>query len=292
MRITSSILSHAAISGIQSQMRGIADAQRRIATGQRVGRPSDDPVAAAGILGSSSGLRALEQYRGNQETGLRRLALEDSVLDQVTTALSRAKELGISQATDSASTSTRLVTQAEVDQLRSFMEDLANTQFNDRYIFGGQYSDTPPYQAGAVDALRPPTGDAKIEIGAGLLADTNHNAQEIFVDSDAMGALDALSAALGADDIPGIEAALVRVNDAFQATQETIGDLGGRMSRLDVAVNNLDSLEVTLQTFRSDLADADLAEAVTELVNRQGTLEAAMVANSRILNMTLANYLR
>ena len=64
------------------------------------------------------------------------------------------------------------------------------------------------------------------------------------------------------------------------------------MSRLDVAVNNLDSLEVTLQTFRSDLADADLAEAVTELVNRQGTLEAAMVANSRILNMTLANYLR
>jgi len=292
LRITGSILSHTAINDVQGQMRSIADAQRRISTGQRVSRPSDDPVAAAGILGSSSGLRALDQYRTNLETGQRRLSLEDSVLDQVTNTLARAKELGISQATDSASPATRLVTQAEVLQLRSFMEDLANTQFNDRYIFGGQYSDTAPYQSGVVDPLRPPEGEAKIEIGAGILADTNHSAQQIFVDSDVMGALDALSAAMGADDIPGINAALGRVNDAFQVIQESIGDLGGRMSRLDVAVSNRDSLEVTLQTFRSDLADADLAEAVTELVQRQGTLEAAMVANSRILNMTLANYLR
>lgn len=248
-------------------------------------------MAAAGILRSSSGLRALEQYRSNLETGQSRLALEDSVLDQVTNVLSRAKELGVSQATDTASTSTRLVTREEIVQLRSFMEDLANTQFNDRYIFGGQYSDTAPYQAGVIDPLRPPTGDAKIEIGAGLIADTNHNAQEVFIDSGAMDSLDALDAAMLADDVPAIEAALVQLNDAFQVVQETIGDLGGRMSRLDVSVSNLDSLEVTLQTFRSDLGDADLAEAVTDLVNRQGTLEAAMVANSRILNMTLANYL-
>ena len=143
-----------------------------------------------------------------------------------------------------------------------------------------------------MDPLKPPTGSAKIEIGAGLQADTNHNAQEVFIDSDAVDALDALATAMANDDVPGIEAALIRVDDAFQVIQETIGDLGGRMSRLDVGVTNLDSLEITLQTFRSDLADADLAEAVTDLVNRQGTLEAAMVANSRILNMTLANYLR
>ena len=291
MRITSSILSHEAISGVQSQMRSIADAQRRISSGKRVEHPSDDPIAAAGILQSSSGLRALEQYRSNLEAGQHRLSMEDSVLDQLTNTLSRAKELGVSQATDTASTSTRLATREEVVQLRGFVEDLANTQFNGRYIFGGQYSDIPPFQA-VVDPLKPPTGSAKIEIGAGLQADTNHNAQEVFIDSDAVDALDALATAMANDDVPGIEAALIRVDDAFQVIQETIGDLGGRMSRLDVGVTNLDSLEITLQTFRSDLADADLAEAVTDLVNRQGTLEAAMVANSRILNMTLANYLR
>ena len=53
-----------------------------------------------------------------------------------------------------------------------------------------------------------------------------------------------------------------------------------------------DSLEVTLKTFRSGLADTDMAEAITELVNRQGSLEAAMLANSNILNITLTDYLR
>ena len=52
------------------------------------------------------------------------------------------------------------------------------------------------------------------------------------------------------------------------------------------------SLEITLRTFRSGLSDADLAEAVTELVSRQGALEATMLANARIFDVTLADYLR
>ena len=69
MRITGSILARQAISGIQSQMRALEDAQRRVSTGQQVHRPSDDPVAAAGILQSTSGLRAIEQYRSNIKSG-------------------------------------------------------------------------------------------------------------------------------------------------------------------------------------------------------------------------------
>ena len=60
---------------------------------------------------------------------------------------------------------------------------------------------------------------------------------------------------------------------------------------MDLSVSNLEALDINLQTFRSGLADADLAEAVMELVNRQGALEAAMLANSRMLNLTLADYL-
>ncbi len=273
-------------------MRGLNDAQRRVSTGRKVNRPSDDPIAAAGILQSTSGLRALEQYQRNLEAGQSRLSVEDSVLDQLTNTLTRAQELGISQMGDTASAETRLATQEEVIGLADFARNLANTKFNDSYIFGGQYSDLAPYQAGVADPLKPPLGAMKVEIGSGLFADTNHNAQEIFIDSDAVDALDELATALGANDIPGIAAAATRVDDAFQEVQELIGDLGGRMNQFDVAMTNLESLEVTIQTFRSGLADADLAEAVTDLVNRQGSLEAAMLANSRIFSITLADYLR
>ena len=272
-------------------MRALDDAQRRVASGLRVSRPSDDPIAAAGILQSSSGLRALRQYRRNLETGQSRLAIEDSVLDQITNSLTRAKELAVGQVNDTSSEATRKATKEEVDGIIDFVHNLANTQFNRSYVFGGQYADSPPYQGGAWDPARPPSGSMRIEIGAGLLADTTHNAQEIFIDSDVVDALEALSLAMENNDVNGIQAAMVRVDDAFQEVQELIGDLGGRMSQLDVAVTNLDSLEVTLQTFRSGLSDADLAEAITDLVNRQGALEAAMLANARIFNVTLADYL-
>lgn len=292
MRITSNILAREAITGIQSQMRALADAQRQVSSGLRVSRPSDDPVAAAGILQSSSGLRALTQYRRNLETGQSRLSIEDSVLDQVTNSLTRTKELAVSQLNETATDATREATKEELNGIIDFVRNLANTQLNRSYLFGGQYADSPPYQAGAWDPTRPPSGSLRIEIGAGLFADTNHSAQEIFIDSDVVDALEALSLAMENNDIPGIQAATVRIDDAFQEVQELIGALGGRMSALDVAVTNLDSLEITLQTFRSGLSDADLAEAVLELVSRQGALEAAMLANAKIFNVTLADYLR
>jgi flagellar hook-associated protein 3 FlgL len=258
----------------------------------RVQRPSDDPVAAAGILQSSSGLRALEQYKTNLQAGLTRLQIEDSVLDQVGNALTHARELAVAAASDPATPESRDAAHQELLSSISFVQELANIQFNGTYVFGGQYADTAPFQGGTWDPARPPAGTTRLEIGSGQFADTNHSAQEIFIDSDVVDALDALGVALDANDVPGIQAALTRIDAAMQNVQELVGNLGGRMNRFDHSLSNLDSLEVTLQTFRSDLSDADLAEAVTQLVNRQGALEAAMLANARILDTTLADYLR
>lgn len=291
MRITNGILASGTLSGLQSQMKALDRVRREATTGVRVARPSDDPVAAAGVMQSSSGLRALEQYRRNLQTGGARLSIEDSVLEQVSNVLMRAKDLAISQADSTASAATRATTKAEIDRLVDFVADLGNTQYAGSYIFGGQYADTQPFTGTVVDSSRPPSGDLRIEVGAGQWVNTNHSAQEIFIDTGVVDALKDLSTALGAGDEGRIQAAIPAVDNAFDAVQELVGDLGARMSQMDVALENLESLEVNLQTFRSQLSDADLAEAVTELVSRQNSLQAAMLANSRILRLTLTDYL-
>ena len=53
----------------------------------------------------------------------------------------------------------------------------------------------------------------------------------------------------------------------------------------------MEALEFNLKTLRSDLAEVDLEEALTDLVSRQTTLQAAMAAASRMLSTTLADYL-
>ncbi len=291
MRITNNMLSQEALSGFQNQMAAIDKANQEASSGIRVAKPSDDPVAVAGIMQSSSGLAALDQYKTNIQTAQSRLTVEDSALSQLTNTLSRAKEIATSQATGTASASGRQSSAQEVSGLLDFVKQLANTQVGGTYIFGGQYSDSPPFVGGAVDPSKPPQGSFKVEIGTQQYVETNHSAQQIFVDSGVVDGLQSLTDALNSNDVPGIQSALSKLDNAFNSVQNIVGDLGARENELSVASTNLDSLKTNLQTFRSGLQDADLSAAVSDLVNRQNSLQAAMAANSKILHLTLANYL-
>ncbi len=240
---------------------------------------------------SSTGLRAIEQYQKNLQSGQSRLSVEESVLEQLSNVLIRAKELALTQAGGTSSTSTRLTVKAEIDGIIDFVTDLANTKVAGSYIFGGQYADTAPYKGGVLDPAKPPSGTVSIEVGAGQFRNVNHSAQEVFVDSDLVESLRALSLGLGTDDSADIQAAMSRIDSAFDAVQRFVGELGARTNQMDLSVSNLDALKINLITFRSGLEEAELEEAVMDLVNRQGSLQAAMLANAKMLNLTLADYL-
>ena len=57
------------------------------------------------------------------------------------------------------------------------------------------------------------------------------------------------------------------------------------------ARTGLDTLEFDLTVYRSDLRDTEVDKAMVELVGKQTLYQAAMSATSRILGLTLTNYL-
>ncbi len=292
MRITSAVVQREALAGLQRNLRPIQELQEQIATGERVRKPSDDPVAIGSIIESTGKLGAIDQYRRNLDTAASRLALEDSVLNDLTNAMGRARELATQQGSGTANAQTRAIAQAEVDELIGFARNLGNTQLAGHFIFGGDYADTLPFPPGGPSTVTPPQGEQQIEIGENQRLSTTHSGQEAFLDTGVFDALDELSTALGANDQDGVLTALQSLDNAFDAVQEVIGETGARMNSVDMASENLDALEVNLETFRSSLKDADIETAVTELVSRQTTFEAAMLANARILNLSLNDYLR
>ena len=73
--------------------------------------------------------------------------------------------------------------------------------------------------------------------------------------------------------------------------QTLIGTQGARANELDLARANLYSLEETLKVFRSDLRDTEVDQALAELVGKQTMYQAAMGATSKILTLSLANYI-
>ena len=298
MRITNHIIQRDALTSLQQGYRRVAEAQQQVSTGMRISRASDDPVAAAGAMQSGSALRALEQFHRNIGQAKTRVGAEEGVLNQLGDVLTRAKELAISQAGDTADASTRAAVRAEVDQLLEFVVGLGNTRLGEAYLFGGDQASAAPFQRpppgdpAPVFAAAPPNGTHQTEVAAGQFLKANHNGSEVFLDTGALKALYDLSEALGSGTATDIGAALNQVSSAFGEVQNLLGDIGARSNQLEITSTNLDALEINLRTFKSDLEEVDIEAAVTELVSRQTAFQAAMLATSRVMGMTLTDYLR
>ncbi len=292
MRITNGIQQRRAIEGMQLNLQAMDRARQQVTSGKRFTRASEDPAAAAGVLESSSGLRALEQYKRNISSARARLDVEEGTLNELTNLLTRAKELAVGQMGSTASTATRLVTRAEVDELLGFATELGNTRFDGLYLYGGNYADQRPFPPGGPSVTQPPAGTFRIEIGSAEFLEANHSGQEIFIDSGVLDALQSLSTGLQNDNDTEIADAIQKIDAAFARVQDLTGIVGTRSNRLDVSSGNLEALDVNLRTLRSDLQDADLDRSISELVNRQVAYQAALAANARIFDTTLTDYLR
>lgn len=293
MRITNSITTRNATFALQASLAKVDEAQKRATSGLRVEVASDDPSAASSIVSSGSSLRAIEQYQRNINSATARVAAEEQTLDSLTAILERVKELAISQGTSTANAQTRLTAKAEVDQLMQQAMQLANQQYEGEYLFGGDQSNVAPITTNLPPfTAAPPTGNRRAEISAGLYVRPTHNATDVFLTTGLLAAIDEVSTALGNDDAPGIRQAIFSVDSAHSGVQVLLGETGAQAQQLEVSSANLGALDTSLRTFKSNLQDADLEKAVSELVTRQTAYQAAMLATSRIIGMNLTEYLR
>jgi flagellar hook-associated protein 3 FlgL len=297
MRITNQIMQQGALGHIQGNLSKIADAQRKVSSGLRLQKASDDPTAATSSMRARSSLRSLEQYRRGVETAQSRATTEESILDQVNNALVRAKELAIAGSSSSATDQTRGFARAEVDQIFRHVVGLANTRFGDAFLFGGARADTQPYDVtvvmGNLDfTTTNPTGDHLVEISEQRFLPSTHNGVEAFEDTGALAALRDLSIALGSNNPATIAAGITAVDSAFSGVNDLMGEIGARTNQLDVSGAHLDVMEQNLLTFKSDLEEVEVEEVMSELVGRQTAFQAAMLATSRVMSLSLADYLR
>jgi flagellar hook-associated protein 3 FlgL len=278
---------------LQRAMQRVYASQQQLTTGRRVERVSDDPGAARAIMQSSGALRALEQYRRNIGSATARLNEEERVLTELNDMMTRAKELALAEGSSSASATTRLAAKAEIDQLISAALQLGNSQYLNEYLFGGDQSDTPPFTTNAPPfAAAPPNGRRNLEIGSGFTIPTNHNGTEIFLNTGVLASLHQLSLELGANNQTGIVNTISGIDSALAQVQSLLGDVGATARQLEIAAANTDALDNALQTFRSDLQDVDLEKAATDLISRQTAYQSALLATSRILGLSLADYIR
>jgi flagellar hook-associated protein 3 FlgL len=289
MRITNGLIQQRVLRDLQQSMQAAARAQTQISTGRRFETMSEDPVAGGQVLVADRALRGIEQYRRNTTAARARVDTEEAVLNQLTDLLIRAKELAVQEGSSTGTAVTRAATAGEVTRIIDQVVQLGNAQVGSEYLFAGHQTVRPFDAAGSYFG---DDGARQSEIGQGYLMVTNHTGRELLISSGVLSGLQALLAQLGTGTPTTIQGTIAGIDSAFGEVQTMLATTGARARQIESASQNTDAVEASLKLSRSDAADVSLEEATTRLVGAQTTMQAALLSASRVLNMTLVDYLR
>ncbi|WDP89781.1 MAG: flagellar hook-associated protein FlgL [Desulfobacter sp.] len=97
---------------------------------------------------------------------------------------------------------------------------------------------------------------------------------------------------LSENDRDGIERTIGRLETDYDSMTSKIVDSGMRFSRLDVRDNITNEVKLSLNERRSNIEDADMIESVMKLQGIETAYKAALSATSKVLNISLVDYLR
>jgi flagellar hook-associated protein 3 FlgL len=171
----------------QQQMQGITNSQSKwlsygeqMTTGQRVNRPSDDPIAASQAVVLSQAQSQNSQFALARSFATTKVSLEESVLGQVTTALQSAQEKIVYAGNGTLTDNDRASLATDLKGLRDQLMNLANsTDGNGRYIFAGYNTEAPAFDGTTGDYEGGNTAISQ-QVDAARNMDVSHIGSDVF----------------------------------------------------------------------------------------------------------------
>jgi len=100
-----------------------------------------------------------------------------------------------------------------------------------------------------------------------------------------------LEEALAENDVDGIQRAMTRLENHYESITSRISSVGTANLSLSVTQSTASDTETTLTTQLSDVQDADTVESVMNLNSAQTVYEAALSSCSKIMDLSLVDYL-
>jgi flagellar hook-associated protein 3 FlgL len=109
---------------------------------------------------------------------------------------------------------------------------------------------------------------------------------------DLMGGMMLLVRALETDDRESVGRLLGSVEKAADHILDSRADVGAKIRRLDTTSDRLEDVGLLVTRLLSGVEDADILKVTTDLATQQNVYQAALNAVSRVLQMSLANFLQ
>lgn len=179
MRITTKMFYDRFLSDMQKNMESIFKASEQISTSKKINRPSDDPTAMSRIIGYTTHISAIGEYKRAIDSAKGFLEAADSSFSGLNDILIRTRELALSGATGTTDANSRLMIAREVGVLFESAIGIANTKVGDKYIFSGFKSNIAPVDVNTGEFVAD-TNIFEISISQSIEVGLNIPASELF----------------------------------------------------------------------------------------------------------------
>jgi len=296
MRITFNSQYRDSSAAIAQASENLIELQRQVATSKRVGKPSDDPTAAANALNERSELAGVEQYARAADSATSRLTIIDSVLGDMVEKLTAAQSATMSAKGSTKTPAQREAVAKQLEAIRADVFDDLNTSFHGAYVFSGATSTTKPFVegvGGVVGAYAGSGTEVEADVGSQDIP-INFDGDTIAKGSDSahlFDVLDDLITAVRAGDETGMTDGMDALSRAFSRTTTAQSRVGVALAALEGEQSRLREFKLAATTRLSKLEDADMAEVIAGMTRADSAYKAALGAAATAARVSLLDYL-
>ncbi|ANS77296.1 flagellar hook protein [Paenibacillus yonginensis] len=295
MRVTGNMQNMQLLKNLRNINNSMNVGQNQLATGEKISKPSDDPIGVGYQMRYDTDLARSDQFMENSKTGSNILSTMDSLFQQADDVLKRARTLTLQAVNGTYDENQRQVIAKEIEQLKEQMVTIGNSTFNGRYLFNGQKTDQAPYSSANAANDQTDQGVFYLNVSAAVSVPVSITGETVFGEAggdNVFKTLDDLVAALNSNDVDGISASLDKIDQSADRLMLSWAEVGARMNRFEIMQSRIEDDQVNTKSMRADVADVDMPSAITELKTNETVLQAALSTGARISQMSLLDFLR
>ncbi len=182
MRISDTQFSQMMLQSLQTNNAGLGKVLQQMATGDRLTKLSDDPMASIRILNLDREGSAINQYQRNIANVKTTLSSQEVYLDSVNESLKSMRELVLWGANGTLTDDDRAGMITELESLRDSIESSFNAQDEEgHYLFSGTKTDTPALSNSGAGYVVDGNSDKRVvTVAKGVTMESNMTAKDIL----------------------------------------------------------------------------------------------------------------
>tara|TARA_Y100000768_G_scaffold8259_1_gene5716 strand:- start:401 stop:1234 length:834 start_codon:yes stop_codon:yes gene_type:complete len=244
-RINTNVSSIAAQRSLASTTKESQDTLNKLSSGSRITKAADDAAGLAISEKMKSQIRSSQQANRNANDGISMVQTAEGGLDEISSMLTRLRELSIQSASDTVGDTERGFTDMEYQNLKQEIERISQvTEFN------------------GINLLSGTGGELDFQIG------TNNDQFQDRIKYDTT-SINSTMSGLGISEIAvaskeGAQESLSVIDKAIETVSGQRAELGAIQNRLSSTSNNLQTTVENLSAANSRIRDVDYAEATAK----------------------------